>query len=513
MVPDTANSKIKLFHMLDEILIKHLERLIGSSDLFSGLTMNFAIMSCLILLMERENEIINFPSASSSRYTSETLISELEEMGFETDHNTDIVFQDMIEKGYIDVDDDFFIPAKPAISLLKLLERTFPGMPGMNFVAYFIQTMDEVNSGRKDPDSAISQFDQMLNMQGVPLNRKQSDSKPAKVSGPSKEQKIQIKKPEILGRKKVDRWQEDSRNSFSNPKVLSSSVYQGKVRKLDFSKPFSDEDKTKKIISVTDSVIESEGSKIRGKGVETKPHDGIESENIDTLSDACSEPLAETDTDMQNLSEKIPDTNIPLDNSTSSIESNLQDIGPSPTERSLDPFVKNKEEDSEIDSTLKIGTEGKETTHDIPDEGSEKEDLSRFDDDIEKRITAFEEDLALECPLCKQSKLQAEKTAMGKTFFRCLTKNCNFISWGRPYHIICPKCKNPFLVETSDKAGKTILKCPRSTCKYRQNLPWGLEENDKESINSVSYGPDKVTPISRKPRKRVKKRRVVRRKK
>jgi len=155
----------------------------------------------------------------------------------------------------------------------------------------------------------------------------------------------------------------------------------------------------------------------------------------------------------------------------------------------------------------------KEAIGDKPDKSSEKEDLIRIDDDIEKRITAFEEDLALECPICKQSKIQAEETAMGKTFYRCLAKNCNFISWGKPYHILCLQCNNPFLVETSDKAGKTILKCPRSTCRYRQNLPWEASENNKEMIHSVFQESNTVTPVSRKPRKRVKKRRVVRRKK
>ena len=511
MARDTDNSKNKLLDMFDNILIKHLERLTGNSCPINKMTMNSAIISCLILLMERENEIERIPSDSSARYTSETLISELGKMGFGPDRNMNIVVQDMIEKGYINVDDERFIPGKPAKSMLKLLDRIFPGMPGMNLVAYFIQTMDEVKSERKDLDSAISQFDQMLNIQGVPLNKEQPDPEPAKVSERSEEQKAQIKKSSILGHQKVDSWDKNSRVSPTDPKVLSSTAYEGKVRKLYFGKPFSDEDKTNKIIPDADEHIESEGPKDRVKGVETKPHDNVESENIDTSFETSSEQLTETGRDVQSLTEEIADTNIPEDDSASSIKTTLQDIGP--TEQNKDPLVKNKDEDSEIDSTLKKVTEEKETIYDKPDASTEKEDLTRIDDDIEKRITAFEEDLALECPLCKQSKVQTEETAMGKTFYRCLTKNCNFISWGKPYHILCPQCNNPFLVETSDKAGKTILKCPRSTCRYRQNLPWELEENNKERINSVSQGTNKVTPISRKPRKRVKKRRVVRRKK
>jgi hypothetical protein len=102
---------------------------------------------------------------------------------------------------------------------------------------------------------------------------------------------------------------------------------------------------------------------------------------------------------------------------------------------------------------------------------------------------------------------------MGKSFYKCLTKSCNFISWGKPYHILCPQCNNPFLVETSDRTGKTILKCPRSTCRYRQNLPYEATDNINEKIKTVSQGTKKATPIPRKPRKRVVKKRRVRRKK
>ena len=499
MAQDTDNSKNKVLDMFDKILIKHLKGLIGNSYLFSELTLNSAIISCLILLMERENEIESFPSDSSARYTSETLISELEEMGFEPGQDINIVVQDMIEKGYIHVEEEYFIPGEPATSMVKLLDGTFPGMPGRNLVAYFIQTMDEVNSGRKDLDSAISQFDQMLKMQGVPLNKEQPDSKPAKVSERSEEQETQIKKSDILGRQKVDSRHKDSRVSLSAPKVLSLGAYEGKLKKVDFGKSFPDEDEIDKITPDTDNHIESEGPETRVKGVETKPHDDIESENIDTLSEAPSEQLIETDRDVQSLTEEIADTNIPEDDSTSSIETTLQDN--KPVELNQDPFIQ------------KDVAEAKESMIDKPDTTSEKNNSRKIVDSIENQIAAFEEDLALECPLCKQSKVQAEETAMGKTFYRCLTKNCNFISWGKPYHILCPQCNNPFLVETYDKAGKTILKCPRSTCRYRQNLPWELEENNKERINSVSQGTNKVTPISRKPRKRVKKRRVVRRKK
>ncbi|MDH3885757.1 MAG: hypothetical protein OET63_16155, partial [Desulfobacterales bacterium] len=106
-----------------------------------------------------------------------------------------------------------------------------------------------------------------------------------------------------------------------------------------------------------------------------------------------------------------------------------------------------------------------------------------------------------------------ENTATGKSYYKCSNKECNFISWGKPHHIPCPKCNNPFLIEASNKAGKTILKCPRATCRYWKKALLDSEDNYQESIKSVSQKTNEITSISRKPRKRVVRRRVVRRKK
>jgi len=105
-----------------------------------------------------------------------------------------------------------------------------------------------------------------------------------------------------------------------------------------------------------------------------------------------------------------------------------------------------------------------------------------------------------------------ENTATGKSYYKCSNIECNFISWGRPHHILCPKCNNPFLIETTNKTGKKILKCPRATCRYWKQIIMDTADNDKESIESALQKNNGTTPLSRKPRKRVVRRRVVRRK-
>lgn len=104
---------------------------------------------------------------------------------------------------------------------------------------------------------------------------------------------------------------------------------------------------------------------------------------------------------------------------------------------------------------------------------SKAEEIDLVDDEIAKKIAAFEKELALVCPICKTGVLKEKSTAAGKIFYACEAENCNFISWGKPHNIQCVRCKNPFLVEITDAAGQIILKCPRATCQHRQPLSSG----------------------------------------
>ncbi|MBW1752358.1 MAG: hypothetical protein JRJ46_04495 [Deltaproteobacteria bacterium] len=170
-VPNNSDKEDNIQDLFDEILGRHLERLIGTRHGIDALPLNSINITYLIMLAERENEIDSSPSSMSERYTVETISAELEELGFDLNENMNLIIQEMTQKGYIQVDNEGLIPQKPAISMCQLLDKVFPGMPGMNLVAYFVQTTDEVHSERKDPESAISQLDQTLKMQGVSLKK------------------------------------------------------------------------------------------------------------------------------------------------------------------------------------------------------------------------------------------------------------------------------------------------------------------------------------------------------
>ncbi len=511
MKPDVHKKSAKEYNLqdlFDEILGRHLERLIGTRHGIDALSLNSINISCLIMLAERENEIDGPFSSTSERYTVETISNELEEIGFNVSEKMNLVIQEMTQKGYIHVDDDRLIPQKPVISMCKLLDKVFPDMPGIILVAYFVQTMDEVHSDRKDLESAISQFDQTLQMQGVSLKKDvrqlqnktdpSSSPEPAARSftadalrkgAPQATHKSVIKTSEILKGPKVENRSENVPVAPSGPKILSSGYYSEKteIRKVNFGRAAFTEDVSPETAPDTYAEIETD---------EPQSHHQ-ETEVVDTQS------LSEKEVSEDTSSEE-GDTG--LQNALTGLESAKQktDLYESVDQEEPEETASLSNEALEVPATEEIEAEA--------ETASKGEVLDSDDDLIERRIEAFKDDLAMECPMCKKAKVHAEKTARGKVYYKCPNKICNFISWGIPHHILCPQCNNPFLIE-SDRSGKTILKCPRATCRHWQQPPWETADSLPERIDSASPKSDIVAAITSKPRRRVKKRRVVRRKK
>jgi len=448
----------KVRKLFDQTLGQHIERLIGTRYGIGALPINLATISCLIFLTERETEIESFHFTPSERYTHEILLDELAEIGLDLNEELNIVVQDMIQKGYIDVDNDGRFSARNStISMVQLLDDAFPKMPGMNLIAYYIQTMDEAQSGRKDLDSALSQFDQILWMQGVPLAKQKTQPKPEKAPRPSVTPHI----------------------SRSEPKILSANGNLGwgevEIRELS-----AWQDKSPETSLEMDEAIEAQKPDIPQEAKEEEPDRKAEAESPyaepevspESLSGISSEPGSE----MEDLSGEMVHADTSLEE-TPPVE---QETGT----KSIQPEEVFQQVETKIVSELHA--------------------LERADDIIEKRIVT-------QCPICRNGDVKAKETATGRHYYKCSNKNCNLISWGKPYDIVCQQCKNPFLVEASDRDGKRILKCPRATCRSWQRLPSEITDEPQESVVSQDQERVKSNVASRKPRRRVLRRRVVRR--
>lgn len=536
---DDANKKPDVIDQFNEIFFNHLERLIGSRFGIGELILNPLTISIITLLMERENGIEGFVPDENDRYTHETLIEDVEDMGLRDDQDMNVVIENMIQKNYIRAEGDRLIPQKPTVSMARLMDLVFPKMPGMNLIAYFVQTLDEVKSGRKDIDSAADQFDQILQMQGIPLEKDPRAHTPPKISRQLPDKSVptrrfknatqnnkkislntELKTTSILGRKSRDILLDHAKGSSNEPKVLSSDAYNGKTKitKLNFGESGLKEIKPDKTSSDRHEHIEIEKPQTSDQSIETSPHNADESQKLDTdLTISLEEPI-KTDSDDPIDRFDASTSNLPGYDSISFAEDTSQDLKSIEQDKSKfydDPIafpntVLHQEKSESV----------KEIIEDNPETPFQKEDSiinsatlpTENDDDIEKRITAFEEDLALECPICRRSKLKVKNTATGKPYYKCSNKECSFISWGKPHHIQCPKCNNPFLIETSNKAGISSLKCPRATCRYWEKIRPDKSENRKEQTDSATQNTNTTASLPQKPRRRVVRRRVVRRK-
>ncbi|MBA7578440.1 hypothetical protein ES708_20302 [subsurface metagenome] len=404
-------------------------------------------------------------------------------------------------------------------------------MPGINLVAYLAQAMDEVKSGRKSLETAGDHFDQTLEIHGVALKKRQGPKKQKETSAPADRQRALKREREILAS-----LTESRRPARS--KVIKGSdvnaVYQKPVTgRKKAPVPSSDaaasspggglhRDKKQKAGKTQPSEISTGGNRL----LEVQENRPAETDSVAHEGDGIREPLksivetAGHDTAVPDISPQVLSDKSHLTEKEVSPEKTLHDLllsheeTSSPSETEIQAHMSSPEDvlKSEKDETVQTADAksdektGKELDP-LPGEGIPEGD----DDVIEREIAAFEEGLAMQCPICRIADIKSQETSTGKFYYVCSDKNCTFISWGKPYHLVCPECGNPFLVESSAGDGKTTLKCPRATCLHWQRHPSDTsgEDNRRDLPSSrVSRG----TTAAHPSRKRVVKRKVVRKK-
>lgn len=393
----------------NQVLIRHYERLTGSKNVPGGLPLSLENIGCLILFGGRELEMSDITSEVSERYTMEEFLREIADAGIEDNEYFRKALQEMIDKKYIEQLPDGHIHGySDTKETARILNRIFPKMQGLNMLAYIWQTIAEVATGRTDPESAISRFDQTLSNHGVvPPKPKiptiKPDIKPQIPSpAPEKKEMGEIKRSSRIIRDYVVA-DTASKNKPAVQKPAEQTVLVGKLP-------------------------EEQPSEIR----------------------MAAESEQENQEEAAALQQKIPE----LEKIIGASEKEVQ--LPVPPPEAAEP--------------------GKTEEPVAVSEEVEEEKKEPVDDEIARKIAAFEKELALVCPVCKTGILQEKSTAAGKVFYACGSGTCNFISWGKPHNVTCARCKNPFLVEVADAAGQIFLRCPRATCQHRQPLnPEGVK--------------------------------------
>lgn len=509
------DKKYTLKELFDETLARHLERLVGARYGINGLSVNLVTVSCLMILAEQQWDETDQPSETGERYSTSSLLNELSDLGFGTGDGTKGNLEEMIRKGYISVQGDgSLLPLKPTFAMTQLLERTFPDLPGMNLVAYLVQLIDEVESGRKDLRAALAQFDQTLTRQGVPLKRQEdprgtgtpADLTAARPKGQSEEgPRERIPEPE--GRPETIRTRLASVIRIFDP--VPSRGDRDLVSRPEAGVPSEE--------SLLRDQEEREGGLLEPSEERRAPNGSIPPA-ADPVPSSCETALKEDEEQEQVIERGPADARDITPEGTPPIQSDEQEPQGPPDASSPPSMLREEtgdlpeqEERPETDVSRREGDPSGESQMDTAETPDEEEASHDDDTIIDRRVSAFQEDLAMECPIC-EGRITQNATSTGRTYFRCQNTGCNFISWGKPFHRICPECSNPFLVETQKRDGTLILKCPRATCQYWESHPSETAVPKAETKGTEEQGEGNPSPGRRPGKRKVVRRRVVRRK-
>lgn len=471
---------------LDEILAREITSFLDVDADSAMMSFNLASLSCITLIIEREREIQQYSDFPPERYTKESFTKELIDIGLEKDQTLEKTVSSVLRKGYISMDAKGQLKAEmPAFMMVGFLDNMFPGMQGMNLVAFVLQMNEEVTSERKTLELAKESFKATLKSRGVSVTKDRAEKKASEIVSGKMASPSQSK--EISEKLKQD-----------NINRLSSLIKKRKKRPVDspgqlnikdvFDKGSSEEDPD--ALETTVEQVEEAAKKAADMAAELAEKDE-KIRKAEAAAKASARQLEELELREKQL-----------------LSAREEALKAAEKARELEAreaqMVEKEARLKALEQRLKLDEEAKKRSEaDARQKEIEQETLAiaaQADDDIESRIAAFESELTMPCPLCKEGEVESKTTEKGKTFFSCTKPDCRFVSWDKPYHFECPLCKNPFLTESTAPGGDKGLKCPRASCSYTQKNLFDPKQNMAGQTTPPSAPKKKKRVVRRKRR-------------
>ncbi|RJR42712.1 MAG: hypothetical protein C4576_15660, partial [Desulfobacteraceae bacterium] len=470
MSDESEKELVGVTDLFDEILARHMERLLGSRNGIGGLQLKIGTIACLTLIADQINRG-GSEGSQEEENTFEALENRLAELGLQEKVKVESLIQEMVEKGYLLSDDQGNLSGgKPAVSMARLLERVFPKLPGETLVAYFIQTIDEVRSGRKTPELAVAHFDQTLKMQGVPVTqlkgekatpvqrptpRVRQEEFPQEIRNPLKrtQETLAAKQEHRTGFRIIgsseDGYRYSAKSGRTTPSVVSSQAPVPLATDREKASVLSDPTAQNGTREVAVSHDHPSGAAAASKDVSPEAI----SEEATAILAVQEYPVESRSVDIAAVTpsqEQEPAQGIPEESALDSVME-VPEIAPSAeTDHPQIPGEEGSEVLEHGEGSFEIGGASAEPEGGSIGDGQVSQGRQRHEDDlIASQVAGFQDELASQCPLCKDGKIKEEKTGTGRAYFKCSNKSCNLVSWGRPHHISCPVCNNPFLIEVS----------------------------------------------------------------
>jgi len=433
---------------LDEILAKEITAFIDVDSNMALMSFNLATISCIVISVDREREIKEYPDAPPERFTQKTFTSELVDIGLDQDDYLDNAISSVLKAGYLTtLDNGEFKAEMPAFMMVGFLDSMFPGMQGLNLIAFILQINDEVNTGRKSLDLAKESFEKTLKTRGVSVTKDRAQERATEmVKGGNKSITVQSK--QISARLKREKLNKLSQ--LMKSRKQRTDGYQEKVKIKDL---FDKEPTPEEIEAEKQKAREAEEAVLKAQEREKEL---AEKEKKIKEAEIAAQELAEKLRVIEEKEKAVEEAKVKAleaQERAEALAAKEQEMAEKEARLlALEEEFKRKEEEAKKqEAAQKLAKEKKSQ------------------DDIESRIAAFKQTLAMPCPVCTNGSVEEKTTDKGKVFYSCNQEDCRFVSWDKPYHFECPLCKNPYLVEYITPSGTPGLKCPRASCSYSQD--------------------------------------------
>ncbi len=434
---------------LDEILAREITAFVELDTDVASMSFNLASISCIILMVEREREIKQYPDSPPERFDEESFQEELTDIGLDMDENLEQTLNSLIRHGYITQKGNGDLGAgMPGFMMAGLLDSMFPGMPGLNLIAFVLQMNDEVNSGRKTLELAKQSFESTLKSRGVQVNRDSAQKLATDMASGATKQSVQSK--QISAKLKQNNLKRLS--GLMKTRKRSESYTSRMVVRDVFDKGPTKEEIAAQKAEALRKEQEAQKAADLARQLAEKEEKIKQSQEEARKAEEQLKALEKRQEELRIAREKAAE----LEEKEALMAQREAEL------KAMEERIRQEEEQARERQAQREAEAAKQETQPGPVK-------SQADDDIESRIAEFESDLSTPCPLCASGKVVTKTTEKGKDYFSCSNPDCRFVSWEMPYHFECPLCKNPFLTETTGPSGEKGLKCPRAACAYSQN--------------------------------------------
>ncbi|MBA3009812.1 MAG: DNA topoisomerase I [Proteobacteria bacterium] len=444
------NDPVFVKKQLDEILAREIMSFIDVDSDAAMISFNLATISCITIIVEREREIRQYVDSPPERYQRESFTNELVDIGLEKDDYLGTAISSSLKSGYISESENGDFKAEmPSFMMAGFLDSMFPGMQGMNLIAFVLQMNDEVTSGRKTLGLAKQSFEATLKSRGVSVSRDHAEKRASEMASGTQKTPAQTKEiSEKLKKRKKENI--DRLSILMKSRKKRSDEYTEKIQVTDVF----DKGPSKEEIAAQKAEMEKAEAAVR-KDAELARQLAQKDEQIKQAEEAAKKAAEQ----LKEMEEKELALKAAQEKSDALAAREAQMAEREAQLKAMEERFQQKED--QVRKEQEAGSRKEE------DRG-EKEAV-RSEMDIESQIAAFESELAMPCPLCKNGTIEEKTTEKGKRFFSCSKAECRFVSWDKPYHFECPLCKNSFLIEMQASGDKKGLKCPRAACSYTQN--------------------------------------------